>query len=146
VVEDAAFLLSPEMARAGVEFRMEVPPDLSAFADAEQIKGALLNLMKNAVQAMGQGGRLMVRGGRRGGETWVEVADTGPGIPPEVRPRLFEPFFTTRQKGSGLGLAIVQQAAEKNRGRVELASAPGRGTSFTLYLPSAASAVAAAAG
>ncbi|MFH1569975.1 MAG: ATP-binding protein [Gemmatimonadota bacterium] len=135
VVEDAAFLLSPEMEEAGVEFHLEVPPDLKAFADAEQIKGALLNLIKNAVQAMDHGGRLTVRGGSGGGETWVEVMDTGPGIPEETQRRLFEPFFTTREKGSGLGLCIVQQAAEKNRGRVEMASAPGRGTSFTVFLP-----------
>ena len=136
LVEDAAFLLSPEMESAGVDYRADVPPGLEVYADGEQIKRALINLMKNALQAMGAGGTLSVRAyGSDEGEVAIEVGDTGGGVPQDVMERLFEPFFTTREKGSGLGLAIVQQALEKNRGRVELASTPGQGTSVKLYLP-----------
>jgi len=137
LVLDAAFLLSPEMETAGVECRQEMAADLKAYADPEQIKRALVNLMKNAIQAMGSGGILTVRATGQEEGTCIEVIDTGPGIPVEAQPRLFEPFYTTREKGSGLGLAIVAQAAEKNRGWVEVVSAPGRGTTFALHLPSA---------
>ncbi|MBT4098888.1 MAG: HAMP domain-containing histidine kinase, partial [Gemmatimonadetes bacterium] len=65
----------------------------------------------------------------------IRIGDDGPGIPATVRQHLFEPFFTTRQKGSGLGLAIVQQAAEKNGGRVEVDSAEGEGAVFRMILP-----------
>ena len=142
LVEDAAFLLSPEMERAAVEYLQQVPPDLALFADPEQIKRALVNLMKNGVQAMaGTGGRLSVRSAASGTGVGIEIEDTGPGIPREVQARLFEPFFTTREKGSGLGLAIARQAVERNRGTIEIASEPGKGTRVTLHLPAARSAV-----
>ena len=135
LVEDAAFLLAPEMAEAGIRYQQNVPPDVRGFGDPEQIKRALFNLMKNAVQAMRQGGELQVRGARSNGEAVIEVQDTGPGMNRQVQARLFEPFFSTREKGSGLGMAIVQQALEKNRGRVELQSAEGQGTTIKMILP-----------
>jgi signal transduction histidine kinase len=87
---------------------------------------------------MREGGTLTVRArhiGDTGDRVALEVEDTGPGVPEEVRLRLFEPFFTTREKGSGLGLAIVQKTAETNAGHVEVDSEPGRGTIFRLVLP-----------
>ncbi|MFC1526135.1 ATP-binding protein [Candidatus Latescibacterota bacterium] len=135
LVADVAFLLSPEMEAAGVEYRQDVAPDLKAYVDAEQIKRALLNLMKNAIQSMSEGGRLEVRAAATSDEVAVAVIDTGPGIPEKAQGRLFEPFFTTRERGSGLGLAIVHQAVEKNRGSVEVTTIPGEGTTFTLHLP-----------
>ena len=94
--------------------------------------------MKNGVQAMGEGGTLTVRArhvGDLGDHVALEVEDTGPGVPDDVRRRLFEPFFTTRERGFGLGLAIVQKTAETNAGHVEVESEPGRGTTFRLVLP-----------
>ena len=138
VVDDAAFLLSPEMDSAGVTFRGEVSPGVRVHADAEQVKRAVVNLMKNGVQAMGEGGTLTVRArhvGDLGDHVALEVEDTGPGVPDDVRRRLFEPFFTTRERGFGLGLAIVQKTAETNAGHVEVESEPGRGTTFRLVLP-----------
>jgi len=111
--------------------------------DADQIKRAVANLMRNAIQAMPNGGLLTVSAASKGEEVVIDVTDTGPGIPEEVRRRLFEPFFTTREQGSGLGLAIVHQAADKNRGRVQVATAEAQGTTFTLRLPTEESAVAA---
>jgi len=142
VVGDAAFLLAPEMEAAGVEYAEDVSPDLRAFVDAEQIKRAVVNLMRNAIQAMSAGGLLTVGAAIKGEEVVIDVADTGPGMPEEVRRRLFEPFFTTRERGSGLGLAIVQQAVEKNRGRVQAVTEESQGTTFTLRLPTEDSAVA----
>ena len=137
-MDDAGFLLSPEMEAAGVTFHTEVSPEVRVYADAEQVKRAVVNLMKNAVQAMGDGGTLTVRAvhtGDTGDYVALQVEDTGPGMPEEVRLRLFEPFFTTREKGSGLGLATVQQTAETNAGRVEVESVVGRGSVFRLVLP-----------
>lgn len=138
VIEEAAFLLEPEMEEAGVDYSGDVPPDLQVYADPEHIKRAIFNLMKNAVQAMRQGGRLRVEAARRNEEVHLRICDTGPGLEEEVRQRLFEPFFTTKEKGSGLGLAVVSQAMEVNGGRVEVDSAPGEGTTFILILPAGA--------
>ena len=135
LVDDARFLLSPEMEAAGVTFRTDIGPEARVYADPEQVKRAVVNLMKNAVQAMAGGGSLTVRAESAGPEVALEVEDTGPGMPEEVRRRLFEPFFTTREKGSGLGLSIVQQAAETNAGRIEVESTPGWGSVFRLVLP-----------
>ena len=143
MVGDVAFLLAPEMEAAGVEFRQEMSTDPKAFVDVEQIKRAVINLMRNAIQAMPGGGILTVRATTEDEEVIIDVTDTGLGMPEEVHHRLFEPFFTTREQGSGLGLAIVQQAVEKNRGRVQVATEEDHGTTFTLRLPAENSDVAA---
>ena len=137
LVEDAAFLLSPEMERAGIAYVQNVDPELTAYVDPEQMKRAIFNLMKNAVQAMDDGGRITIKAAAAGSAVVrIDVVDNGRGIDAAVRGRLFEPFFTTREKGSGLGLAIVQQAVETNRGRLHLSSVPGEGTTVSLHLPS----------
>ena len=135
LVDDAAFLLAPDMEASGINYRQEVDEDLEGIADPEQIKRAFFNLIKNAVQAMRNGGELRVKAERVGDEVVVEVGDTGSGMSPEVQERLFEPFFSTKEKGSGLGLAIVRQTVEKNGGRVELRSEAGSGTTFKVALP-----------
>jgi len=127
--------LAPEMEKAGVAYHQEVEPELEIDVDPEQVKRALFNLMKNAVQAMRQGGDLWVRAERENGQVIIEVEDSGPGIGREEQERLFEPFYTTKEKGSGLGLAIVHQTVEKNRGWVRVQSRQGQGTSFSMVLP-----------
>ncbi len=135
IAGEAAFLLAPEMEAAGVRYVQETPEGLEVRADPEQVKRALLNLMKNGVQAMQEGGVLTVRARAEGERVVVEVEDTGPGMPPEVRARAFEPFFTTREKGTGLGLAVVQKIVEENGGAVEVESEVGKGTTFRMILP-----------
>ena len=95
LVGDAIFLLAPEMEKAKISYRLDVPGDLEAVGDPEQIKRALFNLMKNAVQAMRDGGQLVVSSRLEHDAVAVDVRDTGPGISPEIRQRLFEPFFST---------------------------------------------------
>ena len=103
-----------------------------------QLSQLLLNLVLNAFQAMEEdGGTLTVTTSADQSSIRLRVADTGPGIPPEVLPHIFEPFFTTKEsgKGTGLGLAIVQQVVEEHRGRVEVEAAPEGGAAFTVTFP-----------
>jgi signal transduction histidine kinase len=104
------------------------------------VRHVLTNFISNAVDAMAQGGRLTVRARRVGDRLALSVADTGPGIGPEERKRIFEPFYSTKPKGkgTGLGLAICREIASALKGRIELESAPGQGSTFTLLIPAPA--------
>jgi signal transduction histidine kinase len=125
----------------------EVP--LLARADAEQLRQVLINLIRNAVQAMAGTGRVQITTrlrqdrlpvqGSADGPAWIEIGvrDEGPGIAPQVLEKLFVPFFTTKAAGTGLGLAISQRVVEEMGGRIEVASRPGAGSTFTVVLPRA---------
>jgi signal transduction histidine kinase len=120
----------------GVTMAREVEPGLPpVLADRDQILQVLLNLVRNALEAMPGGGALSVRAARAADGVAFAVSDAGPGIAPEELARVFEPYFTTKAGGTGLGLAIAQRIAEEHGGRLEAASAPGRGATFTLTLP-----------
>ena len=95
------------------------------------------NIVHNAIDAMGGEGTLTIRTGRDADCVLVEIGDNGPGIPPELQRRIFEPFFTTKDvgKGTGLGLATVYGIVTQSDGDIRVESTPGRGTSFTVYLP-----------
>jgi two-component system sensor histidine kinase FlrB len=108
--------------------------DVEIEASRQAVQGALINLLENAVQASPAGARVVFRASAGGPFLAFQVRDEGHGIAEETQARLFEPFFTTRSEGSGLGLAIVKQTAEDHGGWVEVQSAPGQGSSFTLYL------------
>jgi PAS domain S-box-containing protein len=136
VVEQTLELLRPEIENRGqlIEKRLEsglprVP------LDAVQIQQALVNLIKNAMQAMTKGGTLGVQTGVTGRGVWVSVSDTGHGISSEQLNRIFEPFFTTKKKGSGLGLMIVQRIVREHGGLIKLESHAERGTTFRIWLP-----------
>jgi signal transduction histidine kinase len=100
------------------------------------------NLLKNAADAVDDGGRIEIRAGIRNGELYVAFRDDGPGIPAEIRDRVFEPFFTTKDvgKGTGLGLSIVSRIMERLEGGVDLESEEGVGSTVTVYLPTRANA------
>ncbi|MGE4291553.1 MAG: nitrogen regulation protein NR(II) [Desulfovibrio sp.] len=104
-------------------------------ADPELIKQCLINLIKNALEAMPDGGELRVCTLLRDELAALEVRDTGPGIPAEIRDRIFSPFFSTKGKGSGLGLAMIRKIMDDIGGDVELTSREGQGTCVTLLLP-----------
>jgi signal transduction histidine kinase len=129
---------------AGGAIRMELvdrsPPGTQVFVDRTEIRRVFLNLFNNALEAMEGGeGRITVKveveGGPARAEARISIADTGPGIPPEVMARIFEPYFSTRTKGTGLGLAICKRIVEESGGRITVASELGSGTTFTLVLP-----------
>lgn len=121
---------------AGVELDSSGLDDLPPVAvDREQIQRALINLVKNAVEATGGGpGSVHLRASLRDGGVWIEVADTGAGIPEEVREKLFTPYFTTKETGTGLGLAIVDRIITEHEGRVDVVSGEA-GTTFRIWLP-----------
>ena len=112
-------------------------PGLRIAANRDALKGALLNLATNALQACGGAGKIVLRSRRTDNHLELSVSDTGPGIAPEVLSRLFEPFFTTRPQGTGLGLAVVRAVAVAHDGDVSVATSAG-GTQFTLRLPAVA--------
>lgn len=123
----------------GVTLTRQVAPGLPVvLADRDQVLQVLHNLVKNALEAMPGGGALRFTARQAGAEVLFEVADGGPGIPPDLLPRIFEPYVTTKEGGTGLGLAIAERIAQEHGGRLEVASPPGGGATFTLRLPVAA--------
>jgi PAS domain S-box-containing protein len=136
VVEKTLELLRPEIENRGIVVKMKLSGNLTATPiDATQMQQVLVNLVKNAAQAMTSGGTLTLQTGESGDEVWASVSDTGGGIPQERINRIFEPFYTTKEKGSGLGLMIVQRIVRAHSGRIELESRVGRGTTFRVWLP-----------
>lgn len=136
VVREAAALLRPELENRGLVVR-EILADRMPKTpiDPAQIKQVLVNLIKNAMQAMTKGGVLTLQTGEGREGIWFSVNDTGGGIPQEKINRIFEPFYTTKKKGTGLGLMIVQRIVREHAGRIELESHVGRGTTFRIWLP-----------
>jgi two-component system NtrC family sensor kinase len=106
-------------------------------ANEGQLRQVFLGIAANALEAMEGRGRLMIRTMLRNGEAEIEFQDAGPGVPPEILPRLFDPFFTTKPpgQGTGLGLAIAQGIVADHAGRIEVNSRPGEGAVFRVYLP-----------
>ncbi|MEO6182428.1 MAG: ATP-binding protein [Verrucomicrobiota bacterium] len=136
VVRETIELLRPEIENRGLNIDEKLVKRLpSSPIDAGQIKQALVNLVKNAVQAMTKGGTLTLQTGEGADGVWASIADTGGGIPQEQLNRIFEPFFTTKKKGTGLGLMIVQRIVRDHGGRIELESNVGKGTMFRIWLP-----------
>ena len=124
----------------GVTCQLDGLDDLGIVAvHANTLRRALLNLVQNALDAMPQGGTLTLRGRRAGATVQLAVSDTGGGIPPEQRVRIFEPLYTTKAGGTGLGLYIVQEVVAAHGGQVAVESVVGHGSTFTLTLPLLAS-------
>ena len=148
LVEETVGVFRQQAASKDMELSVDVERGVWVFADANQLKQILWNLLGNAADASDTGGRLSVRLRRQGGQALLEVEDSGQGIDAEDLPRIFDPFFTTKLKGTGLGLAIVHRVVEAHGGRIAVRSEPGRGSTFSVALPLAApgAAQAAAAG
>jgi signal transduction histidine kinase len=147
LVDDTLLVLARDPQKDGIALRVQIQPGLTVYGDHVQLEQVLLNLLINARQAMlGKGGSITIRASRTdAGELKMQVIDTGPGIPEKHMPRIFEPFFTTKgtatrkgeTKGTGLGLAICKEIVEHHKGRIDVQSEVGRGTTFTIHLPSA---------
>jgi two-component system, NtrC family, sensor kinase len=140
VVRHAVRLVQHQLAMKSIESRLDLAEGVRDVpCDAAQIEQVLVALIMNAIDAMPKGGNLVLRTrlAPEHGEAQLEVQDDGTGIAPDLLPNLFEPFFTTKERGHGvgLGLAIAKNIIECHHGRIEVASEPGRGTTFTLALP-----------
>ena len=136
VVVKTLELLQPELDNRGIQVKTRLARQLPITPiDPAQLQQVLVNLIKNAIQAMTKGGILTLQSGEGSDGVWVSIADTGGGIPQEQINRIFEPFYTTKEKGSGLGLMIVQRIIRAHGGRIELESKVGRGTTFRIWLP-----------
>ena len=136
VVTKTLELLQPELDNRGITVKQKVARGLPlAPFDAMQLQQVLVNLVKNAMQAMSKGGTLTLTTGEGADGVWISVTDTGCGIADEHLKHIFEPFYTTKKKGSGLGLMIVQRVVRAHNGRIELDSRAGRGTMFRVWLP-----------
>ena len=126
----------PLASRQGITVRAETDPTVPSMAiDRSLLRQAVLNLIKNGLEALSQGGSMTVTTRRVEDTVEIAVSDSGPGISEEVGRRLFEQFFTTKPQGSGLGLSITRQIATQHGGQIQWSSPPGAGATFTITLP-----------
>jgi two-component system sensor histidine kinase HydH len=136
VMDTVSRLLRQDAADQGIAIAIDIEPDLSPVElDPDRMVQALLNIGINGIQAMEAGGRLALRARRSGPDLVIEVEDTGQGIAEEDLATVFDPYFTTKSQGTGLGLAVVRKIVEEHGGSVAVASAVGKGTTFTLSIP-----------
>ena len=136
LLEQKLAFLSPELEQRNVKLRTQFDPALTVVnVDAEQLWQAMLNLIRNSLDAMPQGGELVIGTWQEGGQAWVRVKDNGKGMNEEQLRQVFSPFFTTKSQGTGLGLTLVQHIAIEHGGHVECKSAAGKGSTFTIFLP-----------
>lgn len=145
LLEGALLLVRDELRGKCIEAVRSVPEDLPALqADPDLLGQVLLGLLANAIAATPPGGTIALRARDDATSTSIEVADTGPGVPPELRARIFEPFFTTRERGTGLGLAIARQIVQAHGGELRVSDREGGGACFSIVLPRASGSALAA--
>jgi PAS domain S-box-containing protein len=136
VGEVVAMLRSDKEALGKVRLTVKSDPALKPFPfDADQVRQVLWNIVLNALEALGGKGKVTLSVEARDGHAALVVADNGPGIPPDVQKRLFEPFHTTKERGTGLGLAVAERVVSSHGGRILVETDLGRGTAFTILLP-----------
>jgi two-component system, sporulation sensor kinase E len=134
LVAEAIEIELPRYAEHGVKVETQFPPDLPVVSvDVDKVKQVILNLAKNAIEAMPTGGKLLFTGSAGATAVTLEVTDSGAGIPAEVD--IFEPFFTTKSFGTGIGMTIVRQILAAHGGSISYKSEVGKGTTFSIQLP-----------
>lgn len=142
---EAVDCLCRDLAKDGITLNLEIDPALKVWTDPRQLVRALFNLLFNARQAIGSGGGRITVSAREADDddVAIRVSDSGCGIPPDLLDEVFEPFFTTKKdadehgrRGAGLGLTICRDIIEEQRGRITVESQVGKGTTFTIRLPS----------
>ena len=136
IVRELLEFVQYELQEAGIELEADLEDDLPSLRlDEKYIKQALLNMVKNAISAMPDGGRLSVATRRKGDEVLLRVSDTGVGMSEEVMAKVFEPNFTTRDFGSGIGLTLVYKVVKEHMGDISVVSQEGRGATFSIVFP-----------
>ncbi len=129
---------TPTARAANIEIQTFLSADLPTLQlNTEMMRQALLNLLLNAVQAMPKGGELTIQATVENGMVTLSLIDTGTGIAPEVLPKIFKPFYSTKSRsgGSGLGLPTTRKIIEAHNGTIDVQSEIGKGTKFTIRLP-----------
>lgn len=138
IVEEWLDFIEYRCAKNAIEVSLALAPDLPIIlGDPAQLNQVLINLVINAIHAMPDGGRLDITTGRNADQVFLRIEDTGSGIPPEIRDKIFLPFFTTKEvdQGTGLGLPVVYGIVQEHGGTVTVRSAPGKGATFEVHLP-----------
>ncbi len=139
VVEETLLLVDQQMSKEGIRVSTRLEPALPPLlGDANALQQVVLNLLTNAREAMMDGGEIRIETGiapGRPGSIRLVVTDTGPGIPPDLLPKIFDPFYTTKAEGTGLGLSVSYGIVREHQGTVDVQSEPGKGTTFILTFP-----------
>jgi signal transduction histidine kinase len=133
-VQEAVEISKPRFSGIKLVLHLGTPPPI--LVRTADFVTAIVNLLLNAADALAGAGVVTVRTGSSNGGAWIEIADNGPGIPPEIKSRILEPFFTTKgQVGTGLGLSIIYAFTQRHGGRLDVESEPGRGAKFRMWFP-----------
>ncbi|MEA2114705.1 MAG: ATP-binding protein [Thermodesulfobacteriota bacterium] len=136
VIEDTVELMEGSLREKGVLCEMSLNQDqYPALIDPQQIKQVLINLLKNALEATPDGGRITIQSKVENSYARVSIVDSGSGIPPEMISKIFNPFYTTKEKGTGLGLAVCRKIIEEHEGEISIQSEEGKGTEIIFILP-----------
>jgi signal transduction histidine kinase len=139
VLGEIVDLARPQAAAENIRmFQTEVPADVAVRIDRDMFKQAVLNVVVNAMQSMTAGGELRLECEADHETVEIRISDTGTGIPPELREKIFRLYFTTKEGGSGIGLAMTFRIVQLHDGTIDFSSEPGKGTTFVIRLPIAA--------
>jgi signal transduction histidine kinase len=136
LVKDFVKFFENDTRNKGFNFEWAVNTASMIYIDPEKILRVFMNIMKNALEAMSKGGTFSIKADQKNGEIVFSLSDTGMGIPEDIRNKLFDSFVTSGKKGgTGLGLAIVKKVIDEHKGRIEVESEQGVGTTFKIYFP-----------
>jgi two-component system, NtrC family, nitrogen regulation sensor histidine kinase NtrY len=134
LLEEIALLMRAECESHNIKWRWQIETELAKISmDRVQMEQALVNIVKNALEAIGQDGEITIRIGEQKHRAFITIEDSGGGINSDVRANLFTPFYTTKQNGQGLGLTIVREILERHHFDYSLEGGPGQPTQFTIY-------------
>ncbi|MEP6715294.1 MAG: ATP-binding protein, partial [Terriglobia bacterium] len=135
-MEDIASLARPQATAAGVNIVEEIQVEDSVITvDVDLLKQAVLNIVVNSIEAMPNGGTLRFEASLKGDDAEIRITDSGAGIPPAVRDKIYDLYFTTKEHGSGIGLAMTFRIVQLHDGTIDFSSEPGHGTTFVLRFP-----------
>lgn len=136
ILDETLELLGPELKKNKINIEKQYSPDVPwLYLDHVQMRQAFINIIKNAIEAMGKNGILGISTGLDEGRIRVSFTDNGVGIPEDELDKIFEPYYSTKREGSGLGLVIVHRIIRDHGGTIEVKSKLGKGTTITIYLP-----------
>lgn len=135
LLDETVFMLMPMIESRGLTFLRQIEQGVSVHGDADLLKQVFLNVLLNAIQSTPEGRAITANCRNEGQSALVEISDQGPGIQPENLEKIFDPFFSTKEKGTGLGLAISAKIVQAHGGTIKVISSPGHGAAFRISFP-----------